>query len=217
MATIEYLGIHRYAFVAPRGIPFLPMYTWVGLWTSLFLTIAACTGAANLIRYCTRFTEDVFNAFLGTSYLHSAATAMWSRLANAAAAAALGASHAASTSASALLSLVYGVLTFTCVTCLPTTPSHLLTSLPSPLSPVSAPPRPTLLFRLASRYDAHFVRLRLRAPIPFAARVRPRRASPPRVTSPRACALSSLTLGLLSRSAPSRSSPCPSSPPSSPR
>ena len=33
-----------YAFVAPRGIPFLPMYTWVGLWTSGFLLIASCTG-----------------------------------------------------------------------------------------------------------------------------------------------------------------------------
>ncbi|EOD22133.1 tentative Ca2+ interacting HCO3-transporter [Emiliania huxleyi CCMP1516] len=65
-----------YAFVTPRGIPFLPMYTWVGLWTCGFLSLAACTNAANLIRYCTRFTEDVFNAFLGTSYLHSSATAM---------------------------------------------------------------------------------------------------------------------------------------------
>ena len=101
-----------YAFVAPRGIPFLPMYTWVGLWTSFFLIVASCTGAANLIRYCTRFTEDVFNAFLGTSYLHSATTALWSRLVAATAATAAGARNAASMSASALLTLVYGTLTF---------------------------------------------------------------------------------------------------------
>ena len=68
---------------------------------------------ANLIRYCTRFTEDVFNAFLGTTYLHSATTAMWSRLVAATAAAAAGARHAASASSSALLSLVFGLLTFT--------------------------------------------------------------------------------------------------------
>ncbi|EOD21538.1 hypothetical protein EMIHUDRAFT_469783 [Emiliania huxleyi CCMP1516] len=101
-----------YAFVTPRGIPFLPMYTWVGLWTCGFLSLAACTNAANLIRYCTRFTEDVFNAFLGTSYLHSSATAMWMRLVAASRAAAAGARSAASASASALLSLCWGLLTF---------------------------------------------------------------------------------------------------------
>ena len=101
-----------YAVGPPRGIPFLPMYTWVGLWTCGFLSLAACTNAANLIRYCTRFTEDVFNAFLGTSYLHSSATAMWMRLVAASRAAAAGARSAASASASALLSLCWGLLTF---------------------------------------------------------------------------------------------------------
>lgn len=49
-----------YAWTAPRGIPFLPMYAWVGVWTSGFVVLAAVTNAANLIRFCTRFTEDVF-------------------------------------------------------------------------------------------------------------------------------------------------------------
>ena len=102
-----------YAWATPLGIPFLPMYSWVGLWTSLFLTLASLGNAANLIRFCTRFTEDVFNAFLGTSYLFTSLEALASRCITAAAAAAAGVATAASASASALLSLIYGLLTFT--------------------------------------------------------------------------------------------------------
>ena len=101
-----------YVWVTPRGIPFLPMYAWVGLWTASFLALASAANAANLIRFCTRFTEDVFNAFLGTSYLHTAINALWSRLSAAASAAAAGARGATSEAASALLSLCYGLLTF---------------------------------------------------------------------------------------------------------
>jgi len=40
-----------YAFTAPRGIPFLPMYSWVGMWTAAFLVTAAVTNLAGFIRY----------------------------------------------------------------------------------------------------------------------------------------------------------------------
>ena len=40
-------------------IPFLPMYAWVGCWTSLMMIFASVINASGLIRYCTRFTEDV--------------------------------------------------------------------------------------------------------------------------------------------------------------
>ena len=48
------------------------MYAWVGLWTSSFLLTAACTNLAGLIRYCTRFTEDVFNALLAFNFIAEA-------------------------------------------------------------------------------------------------------------------------------------------------
>ena len=41
-----------YLWAAPRGVPFLPMYSWVGVWTSIFMLSAACTNLAGLIRYC---------------------------------------------------------------------------------------------------------------------------------------------------------------------
>ncbi|KAL1529921.1 hypothetical protein AB1Y20_000849 [Prymnesium parvum] len=101
-----------YSFTSPRGIPFLPMYAWVGLWTSMFLILAAVVNLAVLIRYCTRFTEEVFNSFLGTTYLWTAAKALSSDLKAAARAAAAGAAHAASASASALFAVLLGLSTF---------------------------------------------------------------------------------------------------------
>ena len=102
-----------YVWSAPRGLPFLPLYAWVGLWTAAFLMVAACVNLAGLIRYCTRFTEEVFNAFLGTTYIWTAVSSLAIALVTAAAAAAVGAPTAASAAASGLLSLVLGLSAFT--------------------------------------------------------------------------------------------------------
>ena len=61
-----------YRYCAALSIPFLPMYSWVGCWTSLFLVLASFINASGLIRYCTRFTEDVFNALLAFNFLSEA-------------------------------------------------------------------------------------------------------------------------------------------------
>jgi solute carrier family 4 (anion exchanger) protein 1 len=45
------------------------MYSWVGCWTSLLLIGASFINASGLIRYCTRFTEEVFNALLAFNFL----------------------------------------------------------------------------------------------------------------------------------------------------
>lgn len=87
------------------------MYAWVGLWTSSFLLTAACTNLAGLIRYCTRFTEEVFNSFLGSTYIWSACSSLYGQLSVAALAAAGAAAGAGVASSSALLSLVLAGLT----------------------------------------------------------------------------------------------------------
>jgi hypothetical protein len=46
-------------FCRSFGIAFLPMYAWVGGWTSLMLLILSAGNACNLIRHCTRFTDEV--------------------------------------------------------------------------------------------------------------------------------------------------------------
>jgi hypothetical protein len=61
-----------YRYCSSLAIPFLPMYSWVGTWTSLILIFASTINASGLIRYCTRFTEDVFNALLAFNFLSEA-------------------------------------------------------------------------------------------------------------------------------------------------
>ena len=58
-----------YAFTQSAAVPFLPMYSWCGCWTSLFLVSLSFANASGLIRYCTRFTEEIFNALLALNFL----------------------------------------------------------------------------------------------------------------------------------------------------
>ena len=59
-----------YRFCSAYSLPFLPTYTYVGLWTSFYMAVMAGTGASTLIRYCTRFTDDVFNALLSCNFIY---------------------------------------------------------------------------------------------------------------------------------------------------
>jgi len=61
-----------YRYCVSLAVPFLPMYSWVGCWTALLLVGASTINASGLIRYCTRFTEDVFNALLAFNFLSEA-------------------------------------------------------------------------------------------------------------------------------------------------
>ncbi|EOD18469.1 HCO3--transporter [Emiliania huxleyi CCMP1516] len=61
-----------YAYCSALSLPFLPMYAWVGMWTSGMLLAASVANLSGLIRYCTRFTEDVFNFLLAFNYVAEA-------------------------------------------------------------------------------------------------------------------------------------------------
>jgi len=63
-------GLFR--FCTLKGIPFFPVYAWVGLWTSFFFVMLGLGGASQLIRYCTRFTDEVFNALLSVNFIYEA-------------------------------------------------------------------------------------------------------------------------------------------------
>jgi len=65
-----------YRYCVSLGVPFLPMYSWVGCWTALLMVAGAAINASGLIRYCTRFTEDVFNALLAFNFLSEAARSL---------------------------------------------------------------------------------------------------------------------------------------------
>ena len=63
-------GLFR--FCSLRELPFFPVYAWVGLWTSAFMTCLGLVGSSKLIRYCTRFTDEVFNGMLSVNFLYEA-------------------------------------------------------------------------------------------------------------------------------------------------
>ncbi|CEM37273.1 unnamed protein product [Vitrella brassicaformis CCMP3155] len=65
-----------YAFCRQWSLPFMPLYSWTGLWTSLWLMLLAVAGAPELIKYCTQFTDDVFNALLACNFVYEAAASL---------------------------------------------------------------------------------------------------------------------------------------------
>lgn len=65
-----------YGFCRVVALPFLPTYAWVGLWTSLALCVASIVNASDLIKYCTRFTDDIFNSLIATNFLYEASRSL---------------------------------------------------------------------------------------------------------------------------------------------
>jgi HCO3- transporter family len=67
-------GLFRYCSL--NGLAFLPVYAWVGLWTSLYMMILGLAGSSKLIRYCTRFTDEVFNGLLSLNFIYEALSSL---------------------------------------------------------------------------------------------------------------------------------------------
>lgn len=57
-------------------IPFLTTYFWVGLWTALLLVVLAVTNASFLMRYFTRFTDEIFAALISAIFIYEAIKAL---------------------------------------------------------------------------------------------------------------------------------------------
>ena len=65
-----------YRLCGDLEIPFLPTYAWVGIWTGLFTLILALTDASFLMRYFTRFTDEVFAALISLIFIYEALKAI---------------------------------------------------------------------------------------------------------------------------------------------
>jgi mannitol/fructose-specific phosphotransferase system IIA component (Ntr-type) len=61
-----------YDYCAEHELAFLHAYTWVGLWTALILIILAATEASCLMRYFTRFTDEIFAALISVIFIYEA-------------------------------------------------------------------------------------------------------------------------------------------------
>ncbi|MCA9241473.1 MAG: PTS sugar transporter subunit IIA, partial [Planctomycetales bacterium] len=52
--------------------PFLPTYGWVGLWAGGFLALMAALEASSLMRFFTRFTDEIFSALMSLIFIQYA-------------------------------------------------------------------------------------------------------------------------------------------------
>lgn len=50
-------------------IPFLATYAWVGIWSGILLLICAFTDASALMKYFTRFTDEIFAALVSVIFI----------------------------------------------------------------------------------------------------------------------------------------------------
>lgn len=58
------------------GDQFLGIYGWVGLWTSVMTMTLAVTNASNLMKYFTRFTDEIFSALMSLIFIYKAGQAL---------------------------------------------------------------------------------------------------------------------------------------------
>eukprot|EP00581_Thalassiosira_minuscula_P016954 CAMPEP_0183712794 /NCGR_PEP_ID=MMETSP0737-20130205/7844_1 /TAXON_ID=385413 /ORGANISM="Thalassiosira miniscula, Strain CCMP1093" /LENGTH=708 /DNA_ID=CAMNT_0025941495 /DNA_START=239 /DNA_END=2365 /DNA_ORIENTATION=+ len=74
-------GLFRFCNL--KGLPFLSVYAWVGIWTSAFMSLLGLSGSSKLIRFCTRFTDEVFNGMLSVNFIYEALSSLRRNFVNA--------------------------------------------------------------------------------------------------------------------------------------
>lgn len=87
------------------NLPFLPLYAWTGLWTAGILLLSAVTSASNLVKYLTRFTDEIFSVLISTIFVVEAVSD-------------IGSTFTTSTLTKALLSLTCAAATYVTATTL---------------------------------------------------------------------------------------------------
>jgi hypothetical protein len=65
-----------YRLCGDLEIPFLPTYAWVGLWTMGCMFLLALTDASCLMRYFTRFTDEIFAGLISLIFIYEAVKAL---------------------------------------------------------------------------------------------------------------------------------------------
>lgn len=98
------------------SLPFLPVYAWVGLWTSAILAVCALFSLSNFVEYISRFTDEVFSLLISLIFVVEAVKDISGQLAAPAAAAV--APLVGAPLVRGLLSLVLASTTYTTATAL---------------------------------------------------------------------------------------------------
>ena len=58
-----------YVVCLQLDLPFLATYAWVGIWSGLLLCLCALTDASTLMKYFTRFTDEIFAALISVIFI----------------------------------------------------------------------------------------------------------------------------------------------------
>ena len=86
------------------GVDFLQLHAWVGIWVGVIMLLVALTDWCSLVKYCGRFTQDIFGAFVAVIFISMALTNIASAFESAA--------RGASTYDAAFLTLILAAMTF---------------------------------------------------------------------------------------------------------
>lgn len=58
-----------YSLCQSQGLPFLPVYAWVGVWSGGFMLLLAAVDASALMRFFTRFIDEIFAALVAVIFI----------------------------------------------------------------------------------------------------------------------------------------------------
>jgi hypothetical protein len=58
-----------YQVCESQGYPFLPVYAWVGIWSSLFMILCAIFNISAIMSFFTRFTDEIFAALIAVIFI----------------------------------------------------------------------------------------------------------------------------------------------------
>jgi hypothetical protein len=61
-----------YGLCQQYQLPFVTIYAWVGIWSGLMLLLGAFTDASALMKYFTKFTDEVFAALISVIFIYEA-------------------------------------------------------------------------------------------------------------------------------------------------
>ena len=65
-----------YGACESMGLDFLPVYAWTGIWSGFFMVVLALTDASALMRFFTRFTDEIFAALIAVIFIVEAVRSM---------------------------------------------------------------------------------------------------------------------------------------------
>lgn len=64
--------ISLYQLAKSASLPFLSLYAWTGLWAAGILMVASLTSASHIVKYLSRFTDEIFSVLISSIFLFEA-------------------------------------------------------------------------------------------------------------------------------------------------